>query len=220
MRAIWWRELRELGVVAVIAAVFGAVIGVDIASDLFEDEHLIRLGLLGAGVGLLQGLLDRVRRADGFLLHRPVPTMRIHLARTLAAGTVLAGAIGAMVAAGAWWTWREHVAADRIGRTAYGLFGEAGPLASGYPLRFGALDFDETGVLLGLGFLLGGYALARFAASRRSVRAALVTAGACGIAAWSLVARFETGRGMAIASGACAVLFLTWLHLDLAGDRR
>lgn len=218
MRAIWWRELRELGVVILLATVFAGGIGVDIASDLYESDHLFQLGATGAAIGLVQGLLDRVRRADGFLLHRPMSALRIHAARTLAGLTGLLTALVGLVAAGAWWTWREAVNAERLRMPRRGLFGESDPLRDLW--RYDRLDVDARAVVLGVGFLVLGYAVARFAASRRRIPVALFAAGACGVASWSLIARHETVLGMAIATLACVVVFIALQWVDLVGDRR
>jgi hypothetical protein len=88
MIAVFWRELREL-TPATLALVLCAAIAVYENLGPVPDlgDALGTAGCLGAGMGLMQGLLDRWRRGDSFLHHRPLSRLRIHVVRSLAGFT-------------------------------------------------------------------------------------------------------------------------------------
>ncbi len=98
MRAIYWRELREFGVVGTSLVVAGASTGV----ALWMEHHpwMAILGTatsIGVVVGVFHGLHDRFRRGDLFLRHRPIAPWRIEIGRTLAGATVCLASVLAMV---------------------------------------------------------------------------------------------------------------------------
>lgn len=217
MRAIWWRELRELIVPLTAVVVAMWLIAVDIVRDMLEVEHLGMLAAVGGGFGFFQGVLDRARRRDVFLLHRPVSTIRIHAARTLAGLTALAvGALSA-IAGGAWWIWNERLESARRGERPGGLFALD---AWHHRWNLGRIDFDVAGVALAVMLLVGGYVITRFSASRRSILAGMFLAATFAVAGWSLVARFSTIGAMAVAAAAVTLVVGTLHALDLVGDRR
>ncbi len=217
MRAVWWREQRELLVPALAVCVAMAFLGAEFARDGIREEGLAILGLIGGGFGLFQGLLDRARKADGFLLHRPLSALRIHVARSFAGFTALAFGVAAAVGGGAWWTWREAVRAREAGDGHRGFVWSAG---YSDPWRGPHLDFDAGSLALAVGILVAGYVVARFATSRRRIPVAIFAAAALGIAGWSLVARFPDVGGAAVAAVAFASVVFASLLLDLAGERR
>ncbi len=93
MRAIFWKEFKELSLVGLPLTVLAVPTGWAIGVLRIGDELLVAL-LVGAAVlGIVQGLLDRMRIGDTFLYHRPVARHRIALARTLA------GALHVVIAA-------------------------------------------------------------------------------------------------------------------------
>jgi hypothetical protein len=215
MRAVWWREQRELLVPALAVLVAMAFLGAEFARDGIREEGLAILGLIGGGFGLFQGLLDRARRTDGFLLHRPIFAMRIHVARSFAGVTTLAFGVAAAVAGGAWWHWREHIRAREQG---YDRVIYTGSMPLDWFSR--RLGFGLGAVALALACLVGGYVVVRYSTSRRRIPVAIFAAFALGIAGWSLVARCSDLGAAAGTAIAFAGVVFTLLMLDLAGDRR
>ena len=84
MRAVWWREVRELLLPGLGAVLALAALGGDWAIRWQRADSVSLFGVVGAGLGLFHGLLDRRRRDDGFLLHRPIPALGLHGMRALA----------------------------------------------------------------------------------------------------------------------------------------
>jgi len=223
MRAVWWREQRELLVPALAVCVAMALLGAEFARDGIREDGLAILGLIGGGFGLFQGLLDRARKADGFLLHRPLSVLRVHVARSFAGFAALAFGVASAVGGGAWWTWREAVRAQEAGggdRGSVWSRGTSDPWRYSDPWRGPRLEFDAGGLALAVGILVAGYVVARFATSRRRIPVAVFAVAALGIAGWSLVARFPDVGAAAVAAVAFACVVFAWLLLDLAGERR
>jgi hypothetical protein len=98
MRELMLKEARDVAPAALGVTLLGA----GVAALVGLDSHfaLPPLALLCAGlgvaVGIAQGLLDRRRRDDPFLLHRPISPVRLHWLRGVV-GTAYAtvAAIGA-----------------------------------------------------------------------------------------------------------------------------
>jgi hypothetical protein len=207
-----WRELRELSIPALAVVVVMACLGADRGGALYQPlgAMLAYVGLVGGGFGLFHGLLDRRRRDDGFLLHRPSSALAIHAARTLVGlGVVLGGALAA---------WGAH--------TVHVLVAEAETRR--WQARLGDLAILDVRVdpwplstALLVGALAGGaWAVARYAVSRRDVRIATFAAVALPVGLWSILARSET---VAVAVGGATAITLalaTLQVLDLAGARR
>ncbi len=222
MRAIWWRELRELLIVGLAAIVAMAVVGSQLPEEGLREESMMALAMIGGGVGLFQGLLDRRRRDDGFLLHRPIGTLRIHVARSLAGATICAVGVVAAAASSLVDVWLAERQAERMraARVGYAWFGpprDWGASNAGY---FGGVILDARGVWLGLSLLLGGWALVRFAASRRRVATAMLVAAALSFGGWSLIARCPSVSFAGAAAMVLVVVLSSLSVLDLAGDRR
>ena len=217
MRAVWWREQRELLVPALAVCVAMAFLGAEVVRYGIREEFLTILGLIGGGFGLFQGLLDRARRSDGFLLHRPLSALRIHLARSLAGFTTLYVGVAAAVAGGAWWHWRETVRVREQGDAYRGIL--ANSIASPFwPNR--GLEFGAEGVPFALACLVSGYVVVRYSTSRRRIPVAIFVAFALAIAGWSLAARCPDLGSAATTAIAFSGVVFTLLILDLAGARR
>ena len=91
MRAVYWKELRELAILGLFLLTGAALLAVSSRGRL---EDFFRAALIaGLLAGVLQGVLDRGSRDDLFLLHRPLSALRLHFARTLAGTTVCLVAI-------------------------------------------------------------------------------------------------------------------------------
>ena len=221
MRVIWWRELRELFLPALALCVVLGVIGAQLPQRGLWDGARATIMVTGAGLGLFQGLLDRARRDDGFLLHRPIGAARIHGARSLAGGTVLLfGPIVAAVCALVQ-VWLDERRNERM----RGIFARLGrPWSEDSPFTWGAyyrnIVVDASGAMLGIALLIVGWAIMRFAASRRRIPAAVFVAVAFAWGGWSLIARCTTVPMAAFTALALAVAVATLSHLDLMGGRR
>lgn len=223
MRAVWWRELRELLVPALALLVAMAVIGDELPRHGLRHESLTGLGVVGAGFGLFQGLLDRARRNDGFLLHRPLSALAIHGARSLAGVTVAVAGAAAAAAAAYLAIWREarHLARARELFRSQPQFWPRIPMDWGASYsHYGAVVVDAWGAVFALGLVLAGWAVARFAASRPRIPVAVVVAGALTIGGWSLIARCPSVSLAAAVALSLAVVVASLSLLDLAGDRR
>ena len=88
MRAVYWKELRELAAVWIILLVWAVIFALDYAGWHSVFDKILSLAMVGGiATGAVQGLLDRYRRNDLFLAHRPLSSLRLQLARTLAGVT-------------------------------------------------------------------------------------------------------------------------------------
>lgn len=97
MRQLWMKEAADLAPVGLVAAAAGAFLAGGLArTDWFPVPGLTLLCAgLGAAVGVAQGILDRSRRDDPFLLHRPESAEAIQAVRG-AAGALWAAAVAAL----------------------------------------------------------------------------------------------------------------------------
>jgi len=88
MRAIYTKELKELALAGLPLALLAIPVGwAGVGLFRIGDDLLVAL-LCGAGfLGIVQGVLDKLRTRETFLYHRPVARWRIELARTLAGAT-------------------------------------------------------------------------------------------------------------------------------------
>lgn len=207
MKPVFIRELKELSP-ALALILFGAVIcGVVFTGPLSRefDDLLVFPIVAGAGLGLAQGLLDRWRRADLFALHRPVPTLRMEAARSLAGVTVLLAGAAALVLA------------HRVS-TVVELADFAWMEGLGFYLPPEHLGANEVALLTA--FLLVAWAVTRFSAGAIRAAWALPALGLVPLAAWSLLS--HAGSFAAATGGARALAALASLGsvLSIAGDRR
>ncbi len=85
MRAVFWKEFRELGFVALLLAIAFSI-GHAEARPARWLPVAFAGGLL---VGAAHALLDRVQRRDSFYRHRPLSSLRFHVARS-AVGVIAA----------------------------------------------------------------------------------------------------------------------------------
>jgi len=98
MRAVFWKELRELSPGALATLALSVVFGVMLGQMTHHEVVVIlttALGFQACVLGAWQAFLDRLAASDEFLMHRPVSAVRIHVARGLAGLAVLAVAIAA-----------------------------------------------------------------------------------------------------------------------------
>ena len=221
MRAVWWRELRELFLPALALCVALGVIGAKLPQRGLWEGARTTIMTIGAGLGLFQGILDRHRRDDGFLLHRPISALRIHGVRSLAGVTVVVTGtlVAAMCALAQVWinernNERMRGVLDRVGRP----WSEDSPFTWG--ARYGNIVIDAWGASFGIALLFGGWALLRFAASRRRVPVAVFAAVAPAWGGWSLIARCPTVPYAAVMAMTLVVVVASLTLLDLSGDRR
>lgn len=215
MRAVWWRELRELLLPGLGAGVALWALGGDWAVRTQDADRVALFGVVGGGFGLFQGLLDRRRRDDGFLLHRPASALRIHAARGLAGLTWLL--VGALAFAGGLayerqrWDSFPWTAYRDVLRVAEGRFdSDHGPAVT---------PRAELLVLFGL-VTAAAWAAARFGVTRRRPVLAVLTTGIAVLGTWSFVARTPDVPSAVVVTGLAAVAWFTWGLLDLAGARR
>lgn len=213
MRAVWWREVRELLLPGLGAGAALWALGGDWAVRTQRADSVALFGVVGGGLGLVQGLLDRRRRDDGFLLHRPMSAIRVHAARGLAGFTWLL--VGAMAFAGGLLYERRRWASSSTSYMAYD-----GHL---YAPSFGAPPVDapraELLVLFGL-VTVAAWAAARFGVARRRPVLAVLTTGIAVLGTWSFVARTPDVPSAVVVTGLAAGCWVTWGLLDLAGARR
>ncbi|MHC4934477.1 MAG: hypothetical protein ACYTGV_20065, partial [Planctomycetota bacterium] len=88
MKAVYWKELRELAAVWLILLVWAVIFSFDYVGWRAVLDEILSVATVGGIVtGAAQGLLDRYRRRDLFLAHRPLSPLRLQLARTLAGVT-------------------------------------------------------------------------------------------------------------------------------------
>lgn len=223
MRAVWWRELRELFVPALAVWVALGIIGMEFPARGLRHEAMTIIACIGGGLGVFQGLLDRRRRDDGFLLHRPIGALGIHGARSLAGASLLG--VGALVAAiaGLVEAWRVASLAERM-RETYARAGKSwGFRPSDWGVveaPYGSVVLDASGALLGVALLFGGWAIVRYAVARRRIHNGILVAGALAVGGWSLVARCPTVPLAAVVAIALVAVIVSLSVPDLAGDRR
>lgn len=215
MRAVWWRELRELLLPGLGAGAALWALGGDWAVRTQHPDRVALFGVVGGGLGLFQGLLDRRRRDDGFLLHRPASALRIHAARGLAGLTWLL--VGALAFAGGLWYERQRWASSGVTRHQDILSVVEGRFDSGqWP---SSTPRAELFVLFGL-VTAAAWAAARFGVTRRRPVLAVLTTGIAVLGTWSFVARTPDVPSAVVVTGFAAVAWFTWGLLDLAGARR
>ncbi len=218
MRAVWWREVRELLLPGLGAVVALAALGGDWAMGPQRADRVALFGVVGAGLGLFHGLLDRRRRDDGFLLHRPIPALALHGMRALAGlAWLLLGAVG--FAAGL--AYERSRWSDRV----YGYV-PTDAYSDIMVLRSAATSATQPGELqvgvlaLFAAVTAAGWAAAKFGVARRRPLAAVLVAGIAVLGTWSFVARAtDVATAAALAAAAC-VAWGVWGLLDLAGERR
>src|SRR5687767_13066628 len=115
MRAIFWKEWRELRVAAFAVALLAAIVGSVLKQNRDAAMHMIVLfAFLGLPLGAYQGFLDRRATQDAFLLHRPLSFTRLHAARTLAGAASLAFVAAVGLAVMFLVPWRRGVAGLEI----------------------------------------------------------------------------------------------------------
>ena len=102
MSRLLWKEMSDLAPTALVVTVAGAAVEYSVADH--SVHPLPSLALLCAGLGcamgIAQGFLDRRRRDDAFLLHRPMSAARLHAVRGIAGAAcaaVAAAVAGAVV---------------------------------------------------------------------------------------------------------------------------
>lgn len=100
MTQLVWKETRDLAPAGLVAGVAAAGICVAVTrQSLFPLPALALLCAgLGTALGIAQGVLDRRRRDDAFLLHRPLSAARLHAVRGLV-GAAFAACAGLVVVA-------------------------------------------------------------------------------------------------------------------------
>lgn len=224
MRPVYIRELKELAVPGLLLVVAGAITGAAATGPLsYQFEDLLVFPIVGGvGLGCLHGVLDRLRRGDLFALHRPVSAARMEIARTSAGLSVVVASFGALVVCHRIATAVELADLDRL-RVAVDAWKAANPgirevgrVTHIDPSRVPDHLALREALLLG-GFLLAGWAIARFAAGSVRPRWAPAALVALPLGAWSFVAQTDFAAGIVFA---LAALFAFGSWLCLAGDRR
>lgn len=213
MRAVWWREVRELLLPGLGAGAALWALGGDWAVRTQRADSVALFGVVGGGFGLFQGLLDRRRRDDGFLLHRPASALRIHAARGLAGLTWLL--VGALAFAGGLVYERQRWASSPSAYMTYDDYP--------YSPSFGAgpMDAPPAGLFVLFGLVtVAAWGAARFGVARRRPVLAVLTTGIAVLGTWSFVARTPDVPSAVAVTGLAAMAWITWGLLDLAGARR
>jgi hypothetical protein len=96
MRAVLWKELRELSPGALVALALAVAFGLMMGHNVHREIVVILTTLLGLQACVFaawQALLDQFAARDEFLMHRPVSAVRIHVARGVAGLVVLAATL-------------------------------------------------------------------------------------------------------------------------------
>lgn len=210
MRAIWWREVRELSLVGLGMIVALVALGYEWALYDQRANEVVLFGVVGAGLGFFHGLLDRRRRSDGFFVHRPMSAGALHGARTLAGLTLLGLGMAAFLGGSA---------LERARKTSSGLpnWFEFMPPDLGDRVYGSPVDAGRVGVFFAL--LVAGWSSARYGASRRGWRIALPVLAIVTLESWSFVARTTSPPAAVAVAVAIAVGFAVLTHLDLVGAR-
>jgi len=115
--AVFWKELRELASAGLLALIGAAAFGFALGAARHQTVALalmIMLSLIGFAVGVWQARLDRAASEDQFLRHRPMSSLRIHVARSVAGVAVAAAAAAVLFATMAYVAWRFSF--DEFGR--------------------------------------------------------------------------------------------------------
>ena len=198
MRAIFWKELRELGIAAIVVAVLGVLVGLaPKSSSLFGMGVLPLHGGLGVLVGAWQAFLDRRATGDAFLLHRPLAAWRLHAARAAAGLAVVLVVSLASLAVTLYVPWRRALETF-------------GPLRDPKPFpRW--IDFTPGIAAFAVAFAAATWAATRFGASQAGVVPALfLGAFMPSLLAMSLAATTTDGAAVALVllSGALATTLL------------
>jgi len=201
MKAIYWKELRELAAVWIILLVSAVIFSLNYAGWHAVLDKILSLATLGGVVtGAVHGLLDRYRRNDLFLAHRPLSPLRLQLARTLAGVT----------------TWLVPALVFLL------VFRVAAPAA--VETRFGRLiepyllSWSES--LLLLGAMAASWALFRLIVGTRRLPAVLTLVFVLPVVTFAVVLRTSTLPAAFGVSLAIALVCTTTTVLGLANARR
>jgi len=212
MRPIFWRELKELALPAVIAVLAAVPAAASMSSRADPEELIAFCAIAGALLGVVQGLLDRLRRSDRFVLHRPLAAGRLQAARTFAGLAHLLLVLFAYLAA------HRIAVAYEIARQARfrDRFGVVIDMMNRSPPR----NLEASQILLLAGFLLAGWAVVRacVGCARWGWIPVLVAALGLMLLAWT--ARFSSMTGAGLFLLGTAALFSAGGWLFLVGDRR
>jgi hypothetical protein len=181
-------------------------------------DRVALFGVVGAGLGLVHGLLDRRRRDDGFLLHRPVPALGLHGMRALAGlAWLLLGAVG--FAAGLAYErsrWSDG-GYDAVPMDVYSdiMLVRVAPTGATPP---GELPIGVLALFAAV--TAAGWAAAKFGVARRRPAVAVLVTGIAVLGTWSFVARAPDVPTAAAIAAAAFVAWGVWGLWDLAGERR
>ena len=105
MRPTYLRELSELALFGVPLLVGASIAAWEFTGIWGHMEEMLATALIAGGaLGIVQGVLDRIRREDHFFLHRPRSAVKLHLARSLAGLTVAVVAWAAFAGLFEWFT--------------------------------------------------------------------------------------------------------------------
>jgi hypothetical protein len=224
MKPVFVRELKELFLPGFLLAVTGGIVGAETTGPLDRqfDDMLILPIVGGLALGCIQGVLDRMRQADPFALHRPVPAGRMELARASAGFLIALPGVGALLACHRMATAIELAGVERrrleveAWKAANPGIREIGRVTHIDPARMPDHLGGREVLLLGA-CLIAGWAVARFATG--SVRPRWVPGAllALPLAAWSIVAQAPHAGGVMLL---LAALFALGSWLSLVGDRR
>lgn len=221
MRAVWWREVRELLLPGLGAVVALAALGVHWAIYVRPADRVAVFGVVGAGLGLFQGLLDRRRRDDGFFLQRPASALVLHGTRGLAALSWLLLGAGAFAAGlgyeRARWAARSFAPASGFARYSDIMVLREGDDAGTVTIPVG-LPASVLALLVAVTW--AGWAATRFGVARPRRLLAVPVTGVATLGTWSFVARAPDAVAAAAIAGASGLAWAVWGLWDLAGDRR
>ncbi len=221
MRSVFLREVKELALPGLLLVAAGAITGAAETGPLsYKFEDLVVFPIVGGlALGCLQGVLDRLRRADLFALHRPAPAGRMEIARTSAGLLAALAGFGALVACHRIATAIELSDLERLRAAVEAAnpgIREVGRVTLIDPSRVPDHLGGREALLLG-SLLLAAASIARFAAGSVRPRWAPAALVALPFLAWSLVAQARLAAGVLLL---LAALFAFGSWLSLVGDRR
>ena len=207
MRAIWWKELRELALIGIPMLLIAVFAAFGLVSRHDRSDLVLGMAVVGGvAAGVIQGLYDRLRRDDLFYLHRPISCIRIQVARSLAGlTTCCVPAISFLLL---------HPILTHRAEAELPAHGGIGPVFAPPGSYWG---LGAGGSLVVLGIVVGAWTAVRLAIGTRRRWAAALLVILLSLVFWMQISRQETAAAATLALAGVVVACGGLSVLNLAG---